>query len=65
MRVASTDNYYSETRNNTLGRYVMLSFTWRFGNFGEANKKMRQQMGNFRGGGFPGGSGGFRGGRPF
>ena len=50
VRVASTDNYYSETRNNTLGRYVMLSFTWRFGNFGEANKKMRQQMGNFRGG---------------
>ena len=64
VRVASTDNYYSETRNNTLGRYVMLSFTWRFGNFGEANKKMRQQMGNFRGGGFRGGPP-MGGGRPF
>ena len=61
LNVTTTDNYYQETTNNTLGRYVMLSFTWRFGNFGEAGKQMRNRMG--------GGPGGFRppmgGGRPF
>ena len=56
VRVASTDNYYSETRNNTLGRYIMLSFTWRFGNFGKAGEQMRSRMGS--------GPGGFRGGPP-
>ena len=66
VRVASTDNYYSETRNNTLGRYVMLSFTWRFGNFGEAGKQMRQRMGGGRSGGFRGGPPMMMGGgRPF
>ncbi|MBO4634771.1 MAG: outer membrane beta-barrel protein [Bacteroidales bacterium] len=58
VRVATTDNYYSETRNNTLGRYIMLSFTWRFGNFGKAGEQMRSRMG-----GGPG-PGGFRGGPP-
>ena len=62
LMVTTTDNYYQETRNNTLGRYIMLSFTWRFGNFGEAGKQMKSRMG--------GGPGGFRGGpgggpRPF
>ena len=57
LRVNVTDNYYQETRNNTLGRYVILSFTWRFGNFGG------QRGGGMRGG--PGGGpGGFRGGPP-
>ena len=56
LRVAITDNYYQETRNNTLGRYIMLSFTWRFGNFGKAGDQMRAR------GGF-GGPGGGR--RPF
>ena len=56
LRVNVTDNYYQETRNNTLGRYVILSFTWRFGNFGG------QRGGGMRGG--PGGPGGFRGGPP-
>ena len=67
VRVTTTDNYYQETKNNTLGRYVMLSFTWRFGNFGKARDQMRNRMGggpgNFRGGP-PMGGGGFRGG-PF
>ena len=27
-------NYHQETRNNTLGRYIILSLTYRFGNFG-------------------------------
>ena len=55
VAVASTDNYYSETTNNTLGRYIMLSFTWRFGNFGKAGEQMRARMG-----GGPGGPGGRR-----
>ena len=58
LMVTTTDNYYQETRNNTLGRYIMLSFTWRFGNFGEAGKQMRSRMG-----GGPGGRG--MGPRPF
>ena len=57
LQVAITDNYYQETRNNTLGRYVMLSFTWRFGNFGG-------QRGGRRMGPPMGGPGGFRGGPP-
>ncbi|MBQ7709527.1 MAG: outer membrane beta-barrel protein [Bacteroidales bacterium] len=54
LRVNITDNYYQETRNNTLGRYIMLSLTWRFGSFGGGNRM----------GGGPGGRGGFRGGPP-
>ena len=34
LNVTDTANYHSEVRNNTLGRYVMLTFTWRFGTFG-------------------------------
>jgi hypothetical protein len=58
LQVAITDNYYQETRNNTLGRYVMLSFTWRFGSFGGRNGRMGGGPGNFRGG--PPMGGGFR-----
>jgi hypothetical protein len=70
LRVSITDNYYQETRNNTLGRYVMLSFTWRFGSFGGGNRGGRRMGGgNFRpGAGGPPmmGGGGFGGGRrPF
>ncbi|MCR5710504.1 MAG: outer membrane beta-barrel protein [Bacteroidales bacterium] len=45
---SNTSNYVQDTRNNTLGRYVMLSLTYRFGNFGG-------QRGGMRG---PGGWGG-------
>ena len=62
VRVATTDNYYQETRNNTLGRYIMLSFTWRFGNFGKAGEQMRSR-GNAGRMGFPMGGRGGR--RPF
>ena len=63
LQVAMTDNYYQETLNNTLGRYVMLSFTWRFGSFGGRGGR---GGGNFRpgAGGPPMGGGGF-GGRRF
>ncbi len=34
LSVTDASNYHQETRNNTLGRYVILSITYRFGNFG-------------------------------
>ena len=49
-----TDNYIQDTQNNTLGRYFMVSLTYRFGNFGGQRSGMRG----------PGGPGGF-GGRRF
>ena len=58
LRVNVTDNYYQETRNNTLGRYVILSFTWRFGNFGGNRGGMRGGPGGMMGG--PGMMGGRR-----
>ena len=56
----TTDNYVQDTRNNTLGRYVMLSLTYRFGSFGG-------QRGNRMGPGGPGpgGPGPGAGGPPF
>jgi hypothetical protein len=56
LTVSDTNNYHQEVLYNTLGRYVMLSLTWRFGNFGKAREQMRSRMG--------GGPGGFRGGPP-
>ena len=64
LQVSITDNYYQENRNNTLGRYVMLSFTWRFGNFGGQRGGRRMGPGMGGPGGFrPPMGGGFRGGR--
>ena len=34
LSVTDASNYHLETRNNTLGRYVILSLTYRFGTFG-------------------------------
>lgn len=53
--VTDASNYHQETRNNTLGRYVVISFTYRFGTFGG-------NRGGRRGPGGPGGPGGMRGG---
>lgn len=49
LTVSDNSNYHSESVNNTLGRYVIVSLTWRFGT-----------MGNRRGptGGYGGGPGG-------
>ena len=47
---SNTSNYVQDTRNNTLGRYIMLSLTYRFGTFGG-------QRGGMRGPGGPGGPG--------
>ena len=52
LSVTDATNYHLETRNNTLGRYIILSLTYRFGNF-KGNK------GGQRG---PGGPGGHMGG---
>lgn len=46
LSVSDSANYHVETRNNTLGRYVILSLTYRFGNF---------NRGGGRGPGGPGG----------
>ena len=56
LTVSDVSNYHLESRSNTLGRYVVVAFTYRFGTFG-----------NNRGGRGPGmgmgmGRGGMRGG---
>ena len=51
LSVSDASNYHLETRNNTLGRYIILSLTYRFGNF-------NQGPGQRRGPGGPGGPGG-------
>ena len=48
LSVSDSSNYHLETRNNTLGRYIILSLTYRFGNFSN---------GGGRGPGGPGGRG--------
>ncbi|MBQ4288070.1 MAG: hypothetical protein II770_08585 [Bacteroidales bacterium] len=53
LSITDSANYHLESFSNTLGRYIMLSLTMRFGNYGR------------RGGGRPGmgGPGGGQGGR--
>jgi len=51
LSVSDSDNYHIETRNNTLGRYIILSLTYRFGNFNQGGGQRRG----------PGGPGGFGG----
>lgn len=54
LSVSDASNYHTETWNNTLGRYAVLSMRFRFGNFNNASKGMK----NGRMGGGPGGHGG-------
>lgn len=58
LSVSDNSNYHSEVYNNTLGRYIILSLTWRFGNFDR--DKMRGPGGRGPGGRGPGGPGGRR-----
>ena len=51
LSVSDSSNYHTETWNNTLGRYVILSLTWRFGT-------MNNAANGRRGPGGPGGPGG-------
>ncbi len=63
LSVTDASNYHQEVRNNTLGRYIVVSFTWRFGTFGGRRGQGGPGPGGHRG---PGGSGGpgMGGGRP-
>ena len=67
LSTTQNENLYSESRSLSIGRYVILSFTWRFGTFGGRNGRMGGFMGGGRGG-FGGGrggrGGGFGGGMP-
>ena len=45
LSVSDNQNIHQEVRNNTLGRYIILSLTYRFGNFGGANGGHRGHMG--------------------
>lgn len=54
LTVTDSSNYHSEVVNNTLGRYVIMSLTWRFGTMGN-NRNSRGPMGG--GPGRPGGPG--------
>lgn len=57
LSITDSANYHQETLNNTLGRYVMFSVTFRFGDFGN----LKNAKGGMRGfGGGRGGRGGFR-----
>ena len=57
LSTSQTDSYYQESRSLSIGRYIILSFTWRFGTFGGRNGF----MGGFGGGRGRGGMGGGRG----
>jgi len=54
ISISDTDNYHQETSNNTLGRYVILSLTYRFGNFNKARNQFEKNERNFQRGGGPG-----------
>lgn len=51
LSVTDASNYHQEVRNNTLGRYLVISFTYRFGTFG--GNRGHRGSGGMRGG--PGG----------
>ena len=53
MSVSDSSNQHRESVTNTLGRYVIASLTWRFG---------QRQRGRGGRGGFGGGYGGYGGG---
>lgn len=64
LMVTDSENYHSESTSNTLGRYVIVSLTWRFGQMGGRRGGMG---GGARGGGGRMGGGpmgGMGGGRP-
>ncbi|MCF0175768.1 MAG: hypothetical protein HUJ94_02915, partial [Bacteroidales bacterium] len=56
LTVTDNNNFHQEVRNNTLGRYIILSLTYRFGNFAKAGQNMKGPGGP--GGHGPGGPGG-------
>ena len=59
LTVTDSSNYHLESRSNTLGRYVVIAFTYRFGTFGNNRGNRGPGMGMGRGGmrGGPAGGG--------
>jgi len=57
INISDSATAYTESTNNSLGRYIIFKFTWRFGTFGGGR-------GNRGGGNRGGGMGGFGGGMP-
>ena len=53
LSVSDSSNYHLETRNNTLGRYIILSLTYRFGNFNQGGGQRRGPGGPHGGFGGP------------
>ena len=53
LSVSDASNYHLETRNNTLGRYIILSLTYRFGNFNQGGGQRRGPGGPHGGFGGP------------
>lgn len=68
LTVSESGTRYSETVNNTLGRYVIASLTIRFGSFGGMRQGIGSMirngggLGGIMGGGMPGMGGGMMGG---
>lgn len=50
LSVTDASNYHQEVLNNTLGRYIIVALTYRFGTFGKGNDRMRGGMGGPGGG---------------
>ena len=62
LSVTDASNYHQEVRNNTLGRYIIVSFTYRFGTFsggrgGQGRGGMSSGRGGMGGGPMGGGMG--------
>lgn len=51
----TSENYVEDVTNNTLGRYVMFTLTYRFGSFGGQSMRNASNRGGFMGGGMRGG----------
>ena len=48
LSVTDSGNYHSEVLTNTLGRYIILSLTYRFGNFDRSKMRGGPGMGGPR-----------------
>ncbi len=65
VRSNETGNYFEDVRYNSLTRYVMVSFTYKFNTFGKGATPADRNAPNFGDGpGRPGGPGGHGGSRP-
>lgn len=58
LSITDAANYHQEIVNNTLGRYIVLSLTYRFGKFNGDKMRGGRGMGPGGPGGGPGGPGG-------